>query len=158
MSRVPWSEYTMPAMVTDFAPLGAAAVAPAGTADRGAPMGCTAIFRGALPTAMVAVTVRFTRSTTDTSFEPSLATHAVRPSEAMATQCGVFPTGTAAASALLVISTMSSSPGPWAGERAQRPSGVGGAWWGETPTAIWATIWFVAVSRTWMALTPARVK
>src|SRR2546427_1839462 len=155
MSRVPWSEYTTPAMVTDFGIFGAA---PAGAADLGVPIGCTAIFRGALPTAMVAVTVRFTRSTTETSLEPSLATHAVRPSEAMATQCGVFPTGTAAARVLAVVSTMSSSPGPWATTRSQRPSAVGGAWWGETPTAIWATIWVVAVSRTWTALTPARVK
>src|SRR5437879_11172349 len=101
MSRVPWSWYTTPAMVTDFALFCDAApmAAPAGAADRGAPMGCTAIFLGALPTAMVAVTVRFPRSTTETSLDPSLVTHAVRPSEAMATQCGVFPTGTAAARA-----------------------------------------------------------
>src|SRR5712691_7716541 len=134
MSRVPWSWYRTPAMVTDFALFcdAAAVAAPAGAADRGAPIGCTAIFRGALPTAMVAVTVRFTRSTTETSLEPSLVTHAVRPSEAMAIQWGVFPTGTAAARVLVVMSTMSSSPGPWATARAQRPSGVGGAWWGET--------------------------
>src|SRR5438552_6624485 len=106
----------------------AAAAAPAGTAAFDAPIGCTAIFRGALLTAIVAVTVRFARSTTEISFEPSFVTHAVRLSEAMAIQCGVFPTGTAATMALVDVSRISSSPGPWAGASAQRPSGVGGAW------------------------------
>src|SRR5439155_1258716 len=35
---------------------------------------CTLILRGALPTAIVAVTVRFAKSTTETSLEPSLVT------------------------------------------------------------------------------------
>ena len=43
--------------------------------------GCTAIFRGALPTGTVATTRRLPRSTTETSFDPSLATYATVPSE-----------------------------------------------------------------------------
>src|SRR4029453_11481433 len=115
----------------------AVAGAPGG-AERGAPMGWTAILRGAFPTGMVAVTARVERSTRDTSLEPSLATQAERPSDVMAIQCGSFPTGTVAASVLLAVSMMPSSPGPWTTARSQRPSGVGGARCGEAPTGTWA--------------------
>ena len=43
-------------------------------------MGCMAILRGAFPTAMVAVTVRLSTSTIETSLEPSFVTKARRPS------------------------------------------------------------------------------
>src|SRR3989442_2905026 len=116
-------------MVTAFAPFRAAAA-------RGAAIGWTAILRGALPTAMVAVTVRFTRSTTETSLEPSLATHAVRPSEAMATQCGVFPTGTAAARVLAVGGAMSRSARPRARALGQQAACRGRGTCGEAPAEL----------------------
>src|SRR5215467_12499426 len=116
--------------------------APAGdaAAARGAAAGWTAILRGAFPTGMVAVTVRVERSTTETSLELSLATHAVRPSAPMAIQCGSLPTGTVAATLLFAVSMMASSPGPCTTASAQRPSGVGGARCGDAPTGTCATI------------------
>src|SRR5215510_11443833 len=82
------------------------------TAARGAATGWTAILRGAFPTGMVAVTVRVERSTTETSLELSLATHAVRPSAPMAIQCGSLPTGTVAEKLLLPVSRMARERAP----------------------------------------------
>src|SRR4029077_20028700 len=87
---------------------------------------CTAIFRGALPTAIVAITRRPARSTTETSLVPSLVTYAVRPSELEVLQCGALPTATVPATALVEGSRIASSPGPCTTARAQRPSGVKG--------------------------------
>src|SRR5262249_30965801 len=152
-----WSARDIPPMVTVFVCV-RPAVGTAGTAARGALTGWTAILRGAFPTGMVAVTARVERSTTETSLDPSLATHAVRPSGAMAIQCGSVPTGTVATTLLLAVSTMASSPGPCTATSAQRPSGVDGERCGEAPTGTCATTLVVAVFSTCTALMPARVK
>ena len=130
----------------------------AGALALGTGPGWTAILRGALPTGIVATTVRVARLTTETSFEPSFVTYAVFPSDVAVTQCGVLPTRTVPATVPLAASMIPSSPGPWLGTRAQRPSRVNGAWCGDAPTGICALIWFVAVSRTWTEAKPATVK
>src|SRR3989442_12768894 len=106
---------------------GAATRTGAGPATAAPGTGCTAILRGALPTGMVAVTVRLDKSTTETLLEPSLVTYAVWPSELDVLQCGVLPTATVPASVLRAASRMPSSPGPWITASAHRPSGVKGA-------------------------------
>src|SRR5262249_56856926 len=107
---------------------------------------------------MVAVRVGVERPTRETSLDLSLAPQGVRPSAPMAIQWGSLPTGTVAATLLFPVSMIASSPGPCTAASAQRPSGVDGARCGEAPTGTWATILLVAVSNTWMAFTPARVK
>ena len=134
-------------------PTGRRAVPP----GRRAP-GCAAIFRGALPTGIVAVTLPVARSTTDTSLEPSLATYAVRPSPLAATQCGVLPTATTLLTARVAGSTTASSPGPWLTTRLAPPSGVNSAKWGEAPTGTWPTSWRVAGSSIRTASDPATVR
>src|SRR5262252_3012629 len=109
-------------------PAGAAATRPgAGVVAAGPDVGCTAILRGALPTAIVAVTVRLAKSTTETSLEFSFVTKAMRPSELDVLQCGAEPTATVPARVLLAVLRIPSSPGPWTTARAHRPSGVKGA-------------------------------
>src|SRR2546425_12157162 len=104
----------------------AAAGSGAGVVAAGPNTGCTAILRGALPTAMVAVTVRLAKSTTETSLEPSSVTKAVRPSELDALQCGVLPTATVPASVLFAVFRIPSSPRPRTNASAHRASGAHG--------------------------------
>src|SRR5262245_33465442 len=73
---------------------------------------CTTTLRGALPTGIVAVRP-VARSTTVTSFEPSLVTYTVLPSPDVAAQFGCFPTATLRAGLFVSGSNKSSSPGPW---------------------------------------------
>src|ERR1051326_2067623 len=120
--------------------------------------GCTTIFRGALPTGIVAFTERSDRSTTLRSLEFSLVTYAQRLSEVTPIQCGIVPTFTLPVSVYVAGSNISSVPGPWLTTRPSLPSGVNNGWWGEAPVGTCVSSWSVARSRTCNASTPASVK
>src|SRR5262249_17044321 len=105
----------------------AAARAGAGVVAARPDVGCTAILRGALPTAMVAVTVRLPRSTTETSLEPSSVTNAGRPSGLGALPGGGLPRATVPAGVLVAGWRMARGGGTWTTASANRPSGVKGA-------------------------------
>src|SRR5215212_10377524 len=96
--------------------------------------GTMTILRGASPTGMVARTDRLGRSTTDTSFEPSLVSSAVLPSAEMAVQCGIFPTATVPRAVEVDGSKAANRPGPCT-FTSPSPVDVKLGRWGDAPTA-----------------------
>ena len=118
---------------------------------------CTAILRGALPTATVCIAPP-ARSTTLTSLEPSLLTHSFLPSADRSSQCGCLPTPMLRTEVRAAGSNSMTSPGPGTTTTPLAMPAKCCAMCGDTPVGTGAPHWLVVASSTCTAGTPASVR